>query len=319
MKLVKELLFIALLLAVIVPAGGFAHNRIGTHKAVSAPNDTSSQDSCFYLYVTGTSEIQSRYYQEGYDTLKLYIERCPNSYQSWRAFGDLNVAIQNLENGNPMHDSELWADYRHWIESVLYFNTTDPEYFCQCVQQIIFYPADTSQQQFFKSTNTAVALEKWIVQNTTCDTPDVMYGWLYIRKQQRQRWINDSIGGLHYPNDTTIPPFSSLDGLDTLLAKHFLYASIEKPMPTILSNASASPNPVNNGTIISFGISKEAYVKIELFDVLGHELSQPGFESLFEPGNKSVPISLAGLPSGTYYARIITAYGEVQTVKLVKE
>jgi hypothetical protein len=29
--------------------------------------------------------------------------------------------------------------------------------------------------------------------------------------------------------------------------------------------------------------------------------------------------TLAGLPAGTYFARIVTAYGEVQTVKLVKE
>ena len=60
-------------------------------------------------------------------------------------------------------------------------------------------------------------------------------------------------------------------------------------------------------------------MKIELFNVLGNEVSSAGFESLFEPGNKSVPLSLMGLPSGTYFARILTAYGEVQSVKLVKE
>jgi hypothetical protein len=60
-------------------------------------------------------------------------------------------------------------------------------------------------------------------------------------------------------------------------------------------------------------------VKIELFDILGHALASSGFESLFQPGNKEIPISLASLPVGTYFARILTTYGEVQTVKLVKE
>ena len=81
----------------------------------------------------------------------------------------------------------------------------------------------------------------------------------------------------------------------------------------------ASPNPVTSGTVIYFTTCKEAFVKINLFDVLGQEVTSYGFESLFEPGNKSVPISLAGLAPGTYYARILAAYGEVQTVKLVKE
>ena len=93
----------------------------------------------------------------------------------------------------------------------------------------------------------------------------------------------------------------------------------ERTGPDIISKAAASPNPVNSGTIISFGISKEAYVKIEVFDILGNRVSSAGFESLFEPGNKAIPISLQGLPSGTYFARIVTAYGEVQTLKLVKE
>jgi hypothetical protein len=54
-------------------------------------------------------------------------------------------------------------------------------------------------------------------------------------------------------------------------------------------------------------------------DLLGNRVSSSGFESLFEPGNKAVPISLHGLAAGTYFARVVTAYGEVQTVKLVKE
>jgi hypothetical protein len=128
------------------------------------------------------------------------------------------------------------------------------------------------------------------------------------------------------PLDTTLPPLDSIQqGLNELLNKHFLYVNaVSENFHTILSNATANPNPTGEGTVISFGISKEAYVKIELFDVLGHEVegragSADLREGLFEPGNRSVPLSLAGLPSGTYFVRILTAYGEVQSVKLVKE
>jgi hypothetical protein len=88
---------------------------------------------------------------------------------------------------------------------------------------------------------------------------------------------------------------------------------------TIISSATAYPNPIGEGTVISFGTSREAYVKVELFDVLGNTVAASSFESVLEPGNHLVPITTRNLPSGTYYARIQTTYGEAQTVKLVKK
>jgi serine protease AprX len=87
----------------------------------------------------------------------------------------------------------------------------------------------------------------------------------------------------------------------------------------IISNAIASPNPIGNGTVISFSTNKEAYVKIEVFDLLGNVVTATSFESVLQSGNHSVPIATHNLAAGTYYARILTTYGEVQTVKLVKE
>jgi hypothetical protein len=110
---------------------------------------------------------------------------------------------------------------------------------------------------------------------------------------------------------------------DSVLTVHLTGSSVtddvSKQPIEIISNATANPNPTTSETVISFGVSQEAYIKIQLFDVLGQEVSSVSGESLFEPGNTSVPISLAGLPGGTYYARIMTNYGEVQTVKIVKQ
>ncbi|HEY3874695.1 MAG TPA: T9SS type A sorting domain-containing protein [Candidatus Kapabacteria bacterium] len=87
----------------------------------------------------------------------------------------------------------------------------------------------------------------------------------------------------------------------------------------IIINASASPNPTGTGTVLTFGTAKEAYVIVNLYDVLGHTAGTAHFEGSIEPGNHSIPLSLIGLPPGTYFARIQTTYAEVQSVKIVKE
>jgi hypothetical protein len=158
------------------------------------------------------------------------------------------------------------------------------------------------------------------LQNTTCDDPthSLFKAYEETRTAQLQEWENNESA---YKLDTTLPPLDSIfPGLQELLEKHFLYASVNGTPPLgIISNATSNPNPTGDETIISFGVSQEAYIKIQLFDVLGQEVSSVSGESLFEPGNTSVPISLAGLPGGTYYARMMTNYGEVQTVKIKKQ
>ncbi len=284
-----------------------------------------NHDTCSYLLGVGQSLSQFQEWQDSYDTLQLFIDRCAYGTDSWQAFGALGSDVQNFLTGNYSQDSSTYAQYRSWLYSVLYLNTAVPEYFCADVGQIFgsfgYVNNDTTNQQRIRDQNRGIAFLKWLILNTDCDSSQEWADWQSIRKQQLQEWSQDSLDGIHYPYDTTIPTLSQIGyGLDTLLAKHVFYESVsEMPQPGIISNAAAYPNPTGEGTVISFGISKEAYVKIELFDVLGHEVGSAGFESLFEPGNKSVPLSLAGLPSGTYFARIQTAYGEAQSVKLVKE
>ncbi len=251
-----------------------------------------------------------------YDTAKEYIEHCAdsntNGLRAEAGFLLMHQAAGELGNYNPLR-----ANFYAWLKSVLYLNTTDPEYFCQCVEAIAgelpvpnhIYP-DTG-------INWGLAVINWLLQNTKCDSLSLARYFHNGRQEQYNDWSNASGA---YALDTTLPSIKTIDPqLDSLLNLHLLNADVPENYVGILSNATANPNPVSAGTVISFSIAKEAYVKIELFNVLGHEVSSAGFESLFEPGNKSVPLSLMGLPSGTYFARILTAYGEVQSVKLVKE
>jgi WD40-like Beta Propeller Repeat len=82
--------------------------------------------------------------------------------------------------------------------------------------------------------------------------------------------------------------------------------------------ATASPDPAGESTLLSFTTSSAGNVRVEVFDVLGNKVTG-GFSGTLSAGNHSVPVSLLYLPAGIYYARIVTAYGEVQTVKLVKK
>ena len=179
-------------------------------------------------------------------------------------------------------------------------------------------------QNFYSTAaDKSFAVGLWLIQNTACDTPELPSSWKQSRAEQIRQYYQDTT------IDTVIPPISSLDRLDTLLAKHFFYLSVsEKHGPDIITSATASPNPTQNGVTITFGTAQDAYVKIEVFDVMGRVPGSgdrvpgtggPGFEEFLTAGNHSLPISMSSLPSGTYYARISTSFGESRTVKLVKE
>jgi hypothetical protein len=304
-----------------VPSGGSCQpNWGGESTKKNSKNSTLSMQSdtdCAELLWTGNNYSDNQQWQQAFDTLTYVIEHCYNAQDAFDAFDGIGTAVVALYGP---YGGSYRATYLAWLESVLYLNTSDA-WFCSCVAQIAGFlplPVDTLPGNASRRTNIPLSVDYWLIHNTTCDTPALSQEYDQSRQTQLEQWANDPSA---YKLDTTLPPLDSIqEGLLELLEKHFLYANVYgNPPPSILSNASANPNPTGDGTVISFGISKEAYVKIELFDVLGHEVSSYGYESLFEPGNKSVPLSLQGLPSGTYYARIMTAYGEVQTVKLVKE
>ncbi len=298
------------------PARSKSASRGVTSGSPVTSDTTYDETLCDSLFYAVELLEGAREWQQTYDSAEAFIETCYNSPNAPMMFGVFASAWEQIAG----HDSAKMAQGQRWLESVLYLNTTNPEYFCACVEHFgIWWPDTGGETHAWRSENRTLAIDRWLIQNTSCDTPHIQGWYDASRESQRDDWLNDT----NVLYDTTLPALDSIEpGLEELLDRHLLYASVaDRPpnAPMIISDASASPNPVNTGTVISFAMNKEAYVKIQLYDVLGKQLGNSAFESLFQPGNKSVPISLAGLPSGTYYARIVTAYGEVQTVKLVKE
>jgi photosystem II stability/assembly factor-like uncharacterized protein len=91
------------------------------------------------------------------------------------------------------------------------------------------------------------------------------------------------------------------------------------PQPRSIQFMTLSPNPALDQASLFLTIDREAYVHIEVFDLLGHKLEGVGYEGVFEPGAHSTLLDLKSLRSGSYYVRITTANNEVRTIKLLKE
>jgi len=312
---------ILVLLSGIIITGPIVHSaqtpEHGPARPLFAPDPASYCDSM----VTKINNYDGTHqFQKEYDSVKKYIITCPNSPWVYWEFSSLLASAQSLT----FIDTGIWVKTRHWLESVLYLNTSNPEYFCQCVEAIggtFNSVSDSTETLYWKEENCGLSIGKWLFTNTVCDTPRLRANYDAVRRGQRSDWLNDTT----VPYDTTLPPLSTLDGLDTLLAKHFLYANVNTNQGTaVFTSVTASPNPLQGGTTLTFGMNQDAYVKIELFDVLGNRVSGYGYgfaasEAFYPYGNHSVAVSLSGLASGTYYARISTSFGESQTVKLVKE
>ena len=296
--------------------GGEGARKREAVRTLSIQTDSSG---CMNLWWAGYFASENRQWQIVLDSLTMFIDSCANNTFAPTAFPKLSTAVAGLYGPR---GGTYRATFRDWLESVLYLDTTNPEYFCADVEVLAStmpLPHDTAPGARSRETNIPLSVIRWLLLNTTCDTPQLWQEYEHSRLDQLEEWANDPT---KYQLDTTLSPLDSIQpGLLELLEMHSLYAEVN-PLPNapaILSNAIAAPNPADAGTVISFTMNREAYVRITLFDVLGKQLGSSAFESFFGTGNKSVPILLVGLPSGTYYARIQTAYGEVQTVKLVKE
>ena len=62
-----------------------------------------------------------------------------------------------------------------------------------------------------------------------------------------------------------------------------------------------------------------AYITVEVFDPLGRKVWGDDHGYSLDKGTHTIHLDGAKLSSGTYYARISTGFGEVMTVKLVKQ
>jgi hypothetical protein len=272
-------------------------------------------ESCDQSYKTGLADFRGNYVRS-YDTLKAFIQRCPTHPKAPHSFG---LMIGDVAHGGNGPLPEALFIFRAWLISAFAWNPHDPTYFCADVETIMqtFGTKDTSWWVQNDVQNRGLSVLYWLIHNPLCTNYSDSQGYTNGRGSQRETWFNTQDTN-EVPLDTTIYSMHDL-GLDSVLKYAAMLGVHSNNMPDIISSAIASPNPMKNGTLITFSTSREAFVKIEVFDLLGNKVATNGFEGIVEHGTHSIPISLGTLSRGSYYARITTTYGEAQTVKLIKE
>jgi hypothetical protein len=215
-------------------------------------------------------------------------------------------------------------NYLAWVKSVLYLNPTNPGYFCACVEAIqgaLPLVSDTDAEASWKDQNIGLSIERWLMLNTYCDTPSLWKGYQATRKSQFEDWYDQNAQWkLAHPLDTTLPPLSTW-GLDTLFAKHFQFAEVRGTdnFASSIPSYSVTKNPTDGQTELRFTLGSEAYVRVQVCDVLGRAVAGDERGRILSLGEHRMPLDLSSNPPGTYYLRISLGTGEARTIKVVKE
>ena len=271
-------------------------------------------------------------WQQCYDTLMKYVDTCPDDLYVPNAFSLMGNSVQQLA----AHDSGLWARYRGWLESVLYSNTTVPEYFCACMEQIAgtFY-----NEPVPNSANRGVSVVQWLQLNTPCDSAFLMQQYENDRQEQFNLWQDTASGNSLF--DTTLLSMAQL-GLDSLLEIHFQFTSDTAGVPrvdtTIFNippsdssalNISATTNESNHA--ILFQNASTNWMLLESIQIIdstgiaffGQPLNETAYlnDSLV-PGNTSTPVlmTLEVRDTGSYDIGLLVTYRDAlasQSYKVV--
>ncbi|MDP4218976.1 MAG: T9SS type A sorting domain-containing protein [Bacteroidota bacterium] len=257
-------------------------------------------DTCAHLKDWEADRPASQFEaKQKYDTLKLYIKMCAaTDKDSYTAFAPLDGAV-GLYAPN---DASRFDEYRHWLISVLYLNTTEPAYFCNCLASI----AGTYQYGKYYPLGYLTVLD-YLRHTPSC------YG-----KGLDREFSKDSLTAFQDGYDPThLPPLDSLE-LGFLL-KSDVKSHSSQFLSERMASLSSTPNPFTKVTTLQFTLNRTIYTTIEVYDELGRLVWGDGKGSSLEAGTHSITIDGKNLPHGTLYARISTRFGEVKTVKLVHE
>ncbi len=285
--------------------GGFS-----TPNKENLPQSVLSLDSCKLLYNLANAYDENNMYRECYDTARKFIETCPNYQGSYEGFQFTDVGIANSN----LNDTARYRQYREWLISVLFLNTTDPTYFCTCIASIAGTYQYSEHKRFPNALNT---IYRWMLTHHYCPN----FSWHKYDSltmiENHAEWIGSGDSAKGKPFDTTMNTMAEL-GLGFLDSLTFGVNPSKTPSSTYLSDLNISPNPSHGLVTAKYSLSRQGFIQFTVFDALGRVVWSRAGESEFE-GTHELPIDLRSTPSGTYYVRIEAGFGEVKTVKIINE
>ena len=294
MKKTLSIIFTALFLFV----GQRARAQVVTDSCANAFNSV-------YLW-----EQNNENYGPAYDTMQWYIRHCypdANAGQTWGAYNDSWGTVVQTQVGRDSIFS--FVLYALGLRS-------DDVWFCNGVPSLEVKYTSPSGAPDYRAYR---ALYQYLKENPRCawnyQSDSVMYQGLL--NAQWNEWADTSRPGSVF--DSSLPTLQSL-GLDTLLKINSQAGvTFSLPTPPIILSASLEGNPFDNSTSVYLSVGREAYITLQVFDLLGHQVAGAGYAGVFEQGTATVPINMTNAPPGAYYLRVSTANNETQTLKLTKE
>ena len=199
-------------------------------------------------------------------------------------------------------------------ESVLYLNTLDSNWYCADADAI----SNTFKYQahIVYDWNGELAVLKYLMESGKC--PDWVNQWKAAyesgRHGQHQIWRDTvTVDTTLYPLDTTLPSLKSL-GLEILLGPQETAKRADAGFT--IRGLHTTQNPFSHQTEIAFELGDRELMQLKVYDVLGRVVYDNGIGTVFEPGERSFVLNGSTWPAGTYYARLSSRHGILQTVKL---
>ncbi|MFI5202008.1 MAG: hypothetical protein ACHQNE_06450 [Candidatus Kapaibacterium sp.] len=286
-------------------------NQGGIIKSGNKPKPLSVQtDSCFNIVPVveawESNEMNSMM-DVAYDTMRWYLTHCYSEAKPEEAWGDFN---STFSHASQMKTLAGVLETRQWIMSVRFLSSADGWY---CFDVVTI--AGT-----YNDLRASRAIAQFLIQNPRCSAYAAQFSRDYdlILQNQRTTWADTDKNPNVDVFDTTIPSLHDL-GLDSLLDDATSVVTETAMGPQIILNARITENPVQKSTSVWLSMSREAFVHIDVFDLLGRKVEGAGFNSVFEPGSRGIPLDMSNAPTGAYYMRISTSNNEVRTLKITKE
>ncbi|MEO6940895.1 MAG: T9SS type A sorting domain-containing protein [Candidatus Kapaibacterium sp.] len=250
-------------------------------------------------------------YDAAFDTIRWAIIHC---YPRADPAQTLGSELAGCAGRAKLLSSEAGRfQYRNWLLDTVLSLRSDDGWFC-------FAVGDLTATYYYQGIGmpAALAILKFLIDNPRCAGYRNEFASRYSHGRQSQIviWQDTAKNADLKYFDSTLPSLHML-GLDTLLH----YASVahyDSPGPAIILDARITSNPFKGGTSVSLSIAREAYLHLEVLDLLGRKIEGAGYDGVFERGSRTIPLHLTSIAAGSYYLRISTANNELRTMKLEK-
>jgi len=267
---------------------------------------------CNRLFDHGERLSEGMEYGQSYDTLRLYIENCAMQYDSYGEFVTLDADLDFMDTS-----LQRWVDGREWFKKVLYYNP-DTNYYCADVDDILHtfsYFEGRGQDNLGY-----LAVIKYLHDSHKCLAYNEIGGYdttyVHTMNQVISTWRDSVKDSLKTPLDTTLPSIDQL-GLGILRGQNAV-VSASGANGFIIGDLSLFENPFRNEAILRYHLNQDAMVHVDIFDALGRRMAGEG-EGYKHEGDYQISFDARTWSSGTYYIRVSTMSGEVQTLKAIKE